>query len=100
MVESMRQYGFNPEIFDLDYYIFSEMSVKGVRKSLNFVGPEVSGNRLLVYQIPEILAVIPPAVHGQVLIIPMVVNLELRKIKIKMMNLSTAMNTLDIIMVI
>ena len=29
MVENMRQYGFNPEIFDLDYYIFSKMSKGG-----------------------------------------------------------------------
>lgn len=38
MVENMRQYGFNPSIFDLDYYIFSEMSAGG--EALSFVGPE------------------------------------------------------------
>ncbi len=38
MVDNMRQYGFNPQIFDLDYYIFSEMSAGG--EGLTFVGPE------------------------------------------------------------
>ena len=38
MVENMRQYGFNPSIFDLDYYIFSEMCTGG--EGLSFVGPE------------------------------------------------------------
>ena len=37
MVENMRQNGFNPEIFDLDYYIFSEMCAGS---SLQFLGPE------------------------------------------------------------
>ena len=39
MVNNMRQYGFNPVIFDLDYFIFSELSAGG--ESLNFAGPEV-----------------------------------------------------------
>ncbi len=38
MVENMRQYGFNPTIFDLDYFIFTELSQGG--EGLYFVGPE------------------------------------------------------------
>jgi hypothetical protein len=38
MVENMRQNGFNPEIFDLDYYIFTKMSTGA--EDLYFLGPE------------------------------------------------------------
>ena len=38
MVDNMRQYGFNPRIFDLDYYIFTELSAGG--EDLRFLGPE------------------------------------------------------------
>ncbi len=49
LVENMRQYGFNPRIFDLDYYIFQEMNSSnvgggGVAGSVNgpllFAGPK------------------------------------------------------------
>ena len=38
MVSNMRQYGFNPVIFDLDYFIFTELCVGG--EDLYFAGPE------------------------------------------------------------
>lgn len=38
MVNNMRQYGFNPTIFDLDYYIFQHMCVDS---ELVFAGPDI-----------------------------------------------------------
>ena len=38
MVDNMRQNGFNPKIFDLDYYIFSELCTGG--EDLYFLGPD------------------------------------------------------------
>lgn len=38
MVGNMRKYGFNPDIFDLDYYIFENMCANS---SLKFAGPKV-----------------------------------------------------------
>ena len=49
LVENMRQYGFNPRIFDLDYYAFTEMNASNsggggapgsVNGPLHFAGPE------------------------------------------------------------
>ncbi len=38
MVKNMRRYGFNPDIFDLDYYIFQNMCAGS---SLIFAGPKI-----------------------------------------------------------
>ena len=38
MVSNMRKYGFNPDIFDLDYYIFQEMCLGS---KLVFAGPKI-----------------------------------------------------------